>query len=1178
MDAALPNRLRVTHRLGSGGMGVVYAGQDEQGRPIAIKTLQYADPDDIYKLKREFRALADLTHENLVALHALESEGRQVWFTMERVDGRPFVDHVRRRLVRRQLAGSTDNQLDAIELDALRGLIRQLARGLGALHAAGRVHRDIKPSNVLVTRQGQVKILDFGVTTLIGPRGMDLAAAQRVVGTVAYMAPEQGWGMAVGPAADAYAMGVMVYEALSGQRPFQGALVNVIAAKDARRYPPLDPSLPADLLALVEALLDPDPAARPDAEGVFALLNGQRPAARAPIGPAPSWPLVGRGAELDRLSAALDRARTGPVLLRIHGPAGVGKTALIERFVDTTARLGRGLVFSARCAPEERIPYPALDGLIDGISRHLIELPDAERAAALPEEAALLARLFPVLNAVPDLPWTEPGARPLASPASIRRRVVRGLGALIRKLGAALPVVAWLDEVQWADDDSALILRDLLQSEPAPPLLLICSGWPAQGTPEPLRQEGSRVERIDLGPLSAEAIGDLLRQTGGDPARAAALFAETQGDPLLLGELLRSGAGSASEGLGALLLARVAARSPTEQRLIALLAVAGRPLPAPLALEAADAGEEGPDLLRRLLRANLLGRTRIGGGVEVGLYHPRIRDEVCATTAPALQEALRARLLAVARMPLPGSEGLTATAELDAAITAAEQAFAYHLAARLGLLRSLPPGSPTWERLDRRAKALSLVGRAAEAAQTWEEAAQALSIEVVGDDRVRGLRRQAAEHWLRCGRLDEGLASLDSVLQSVGLSLPGSSAWALLTLGFLRVRLYTRWRGLRPQARIGPADKALVLRIDTCWTAAMGLIWVDAFRSAVFQCRFTLLALEYGEPERVAMALATEAAFCANEGGAANRRRSAEALAAAEATVGCLQAPVVLAITRICRSAAAFFSARFGEAAAAADEAIEVLRVHAPGRAWERTNADIFGLWSLALMGDLAALRARLLPVLADAQEQGNLLAAASLSSGLSSVLWLAEGRPEEARRLADEAMAIWPSGGSFQTQHYMDLVARVGIALYEGRGAELLGRLEEALPRMKAAQMLRLQFIRMDTTYLHGRLCLAAARARPAEAARHRKAAEADARRLAAEDLAWGKPLAAALRAGLEIERGGAPEPHLQAAAAGFAAQDMALHALSARLLRGEATAREALLARGVVDPDRLARVLIPA
>jgi hypothetical protein len=159
-----------------------------------------------------------------------------------------------------------------------------------------------------------------------------------------------------------------------------------------------------------------------------------------------------------------------------------------------------------------------------------------------------------------------------------------------------------------------------------------------------------------------------------------------------------------------------------------------------------------------------------------------------------------------------------------------------------------------------------------------------------------------------------------------------------------------------------------------------------------------------------------------------------------------------------------------------------------------------------------------------------------------------------------------------------MDLVARVGIALYEGRGAELLGRLEEALPRMKAAQMLRLQFIRMDTTYLHGRLCLAAARARPAEAARHRKAAEADARRLAAEDLAWGQPLAAALRAGLEIERGGAPAPHLQAAAAGFAAQDMALHALSARLLRGEAAAREDLLARGVVDPDRLARVLIPA
>lgn len=1157
---------RILSRLGMGGDGEVWLAEDARGQQVALKARAQENPVEEQRFRQEFERLRTLRLPSVVRVLDVGADQGHVFFTMDVARGEPFDRHVQRgadlteKVLRTAIAGAG------------------VARALSGVHRLGLTHRDIKPANILVDEDGRVTVLDFG-TARFGPSG---DTSSEFMGTVAYMAPEQGWGMAVGPAADAYAMGVMVYEALSGQRPFQGALVDVIAAKDARRYPPLDPSLPADLLALVGALLDPEPAGRPDAEGIFALLNGQRPAARAPVGPAPNWPLVGRDAELARLRAALERARHEPVLVRLHGPAGAGKTALLERFVDEAARLGRGHIFSARCAPEERIPYPALDGLIDGISRHLIELPDAERAAALPEEAALLARLFPVLNAVPDLPWTEPGARALASPASIRRRVVRGLGALIRKLGATRPVVAWLDEVQWADDDSALILRDLLQSEPAPPLLLICSGWPAEGTPEPLRQEGGRVLRIDLGPLSAAAIGQLLGRAGGDPARAADLFAETQGDPLLLSELLRHGAGSAREGLGALLRARVAARSPTEQRLIALLAVAGRPLPAPLALEAAEAGEEGPDLLRRLLRANLLGRTRVGGAIEVGLYHPRIREEVLATTAPATEEALRARLGVVARMPLPGSEGLTATAALDAAIDAAEQAFAYHLAARLCLLalRSLPPGSPTWQRLDRRATALSLVGRAAEAAQTWEEAAQALSIEAVGDDRVRGLRRQAAEHWLRCGRLEEGFASLDSVLQSVGLSLPGSSDRALFSLLFLRLRLGLHlWRrGLRPQPRIGPLDPALALQIDTCWTAAMGLIWVDAIRSAVFQCRFTLLALQYGEPERVAMALATEAAFSANEGGAANRKRSAEALAAADATASGLNAPVVLAITRICRSAAAFFSARFVEAAGAADEAIEVLRVHAPGRAWERTNADIFGLWSLALTGDLAALRARLLPVLAEAHEQGNLLAAASLSSGLSSVLWLAEGRPEEARRLADEAMAIWPSGSSFQTQHYMDLVARVGIALYEGRGAELTERLEAALPAMRKAQLLRLQFIRMDTAYLHGRLALAAARARPAEAARHRKAAEADARALAAEDLAWGQPLSAALKAGLASLAGASPTAQLQAAAAGFAAQDMALHALSARLLLGEAGARDDLLARGVVDPERLARVLIPA
>jgi hypothetical protein len=149
------------------------------------------------------------------------------------------------------------------------------------------------------------------------------------------------------------------------------------------------------------------------------------------------------------------------------------------------------------------------------------------------------------------------------------------------------------------------------------------------------------------------------------------------------------------------------------------------------------------------------------------------------------------------------------------------------------------------------------------------------------------------------------------------------------------------------------------------------------------------------------MALATEAAFTANEGGSRNRARSARALAVAAAVPG--PTPRVAAIVQICRGAAAFFSARFEEAAVASAAAEEQLREHAPGAVWERTNAHIFGTWAIALRGDLGALEARLGPLIAEAKEQGNLLGAASLSTGFSILLPLAQERLARYTKLALE-------------------------------------------------------------------------------------------------------------------------------------------------------------------------------
>src|SRR5207244_3026172 len=160
----------------------------------------------------------------------------------------------------------------------LRGALVQLASGLDALHAAGKVHRDIKPGNILVTREGRVVIMDFGLladSTLLA----ELATMRQIAGTPVFMAPEQGVpGAKVGPEADWYAVGVMLYEILTSHFPFHGDTFQELLA--AKHTPPPAPSriafgVPDDLADLCVALLAPDPGQRPNGADVLALLGGK---------------------------------------------------------------------------------------------------------------------------------------------------------------------------------------------------------------------------------------------------------------------------------------------------------------------------------------------------------------------------------------------------------------------------------------------------------------------------------------------------------------------------------------------------------------------------------------------------------------------------------------------------------------------------------------------------------------------------------------------------------------------------------------------------------------------------------------------------------------------------------------------------------------------------------------
>jgi serine/threonine protein kinase len=242
-------RFQVVRRLGAGGMGVVYQAVDrEQGIPVALKCLRRFDGEALLHLKREFRSLRDLTHPNLVSLGELVEEAGEWFFTMELVEGENF-----RRWVRHEASPPSSDDAPSAEAEAasrqtrrvqrtpaaqeaprlaawasphpalfdeerLRRGLGQLAQGLTALHRAGKVHRDIKPSNVLVTPEGRLVLLDFGLASDAGAPPSS-GTGRFVLGTPGYMAPEQLTGAGVGPAADWYAVGVVLYGRSSASAP-----------------------------------------------------------------------------------------------------------------------------------------------------------------------------------------------------------------------------------------------------------------------------------------------------------------------------------------------------------------------------------------------------------------------------------------------------------------------------------------------------------------------------------------------------------------------------------------------------------------------------------------------------------------------------------------------------------------------------------------------------------------------------------------------------------------------------------------------------------------------------------------------------------------------------------------------------------------------------------------------
>jgi len=473
-------RYAVLKKLGEGGKGIVYKARDTAlNRVVAIKMLKnpVTTGEAYSRFITEAQSVAKLNHPNIVSIHDIGKEDEKPFFVLEFVEGRSLRD-----LIETYPEGKCD-------IPTVLRVGIDVCNALQYAHSQGILHRDVKPENIMITAEGAAKLMDFGLAKMLSqPRQTQEGV---IVGTVAYVAPEISLGKGADARSDLYSLGAVLYEAVTGKPPFLGEDPVKIIFSHIHDYPVspdrLNPKVPRALAECIMKLLEKDPekryrsaidllkVLRDVAEESLreAVLPVQKPVLVVPS-PRPlarkEIQLVDRVEEMSLLREAVDRAVRGEGgLLFLRGEAGIGKTRL-TRELGAYARLRGMNVLYGRC--------PALLTMT-GIPPYILwsEVIRDYLQASAPEQLYRVMGFYPseVSKLVPEL-RQRLGAIPQSiqiDPEHERDRLFEAVSQFITNVSKETPLLVVLDDLQWTDQSSLLLMHYLARGVSRERLLLV---------------------------------------------------------------------------------------------------------------------------------------------------------------------------------------------------------------------------------------------------------------------------------------------------------------------------------------------------------------------------------------------------------------------------------------------------------------------------------------------------------------------------------------------------------------------------------------------------------------------------------------------------------------------------------------------------------------------------------